>query len=296
MCVALALRKECTESDTHPHPRPLLENHTRKSACAPLESPLKSPPSSPPQQHHPHPTSTPQQNKHTQQKKQKPKTKGLGLDEAPDKPLVAVVTRLVPQKGIHLIKAALYRTLERGGQFVLLGSGHSDAEFRALAGGDFKDHPDCRFGFFCSSLCVCGGDDDEVPHTPQLNKRNLTKPNKTKTKRLLILYSEALAHQIYAAADAVLVPSMFEPCGLTQMIGMRYGAVPVVRRTGGLADTVFDVDAEAAGGGKRANGYVFDGADASDLHGALDRALALYKGDRPAWAALSASNMESELR
>jgi starch synthase len=56
------------------------------------------------------------------------------------------------------------------------------------------------------------------------------------------MYSEALAHQIYGAADIILVPSMFEPCGLTQMIGMRYGAVPVVRRTGGLADTVRDVD------------------------------------------------------
>ena len=56
------------------------------------------------------------------------------------------------------------------------------------------------------------------------------------------MYSEALAHQIYAAADIVLVPSLFEPCGLTQLIAMRYGAIPVVRSTGGLADTVRDVD------------------------------------------------------
>ena len=56
------------------------------------------------------------------------------------------------------------------------------------------------------------------------------------------MYSEALAHQIYAAADIMLVPSLFEPCGLTQLVGMRYGAIPVVRSTGGLADTVTDVD------------------------------------------------------
>lgn len=57
------------------------------------------------------------------------------------------------------------------------------------------------------------------------------------------MYSEALAHQIYAAADIILVPSLYEPCGLTQLVGMRYGAIPVVRSTGGLADTVIDVDA-----------------------------------------------------
>ena len=57
------------------------------------------------------------------------------------------------------------------------------------------------------------------------------------------MYSEALAHHIYAAADIILVPSLYEPCGLTQLVGMRYGAIPVVRSTGGLADTVIDVDA-----------------------------------------------------
>lgn len=60
--------------------------------------------------------------------------------------------------------------------------------------------------------------------------------------RLLLLYSEPLAHLLYAAADIVLVPSVFEPCGLTQMIAMRYGALPLVRRTGGLADTVKDIE------------------------------------------------------
>eukprot|EP00882_Tetradesmus_deserticola_P023530 GHRQ01025610.1.p1 GENE.GHRQ01025610.1~~GHRQ01025610.1.p1 ORF type:complete len:301 (+),score=111.07 GHRQ01025610.1:167-1069(+) len=179
--------------------------------------------------------------------------RGLGLDENPDKPVIAVITRLVPQKGIHLIKAALFRCQEKGAQFVLLGSGHCDGEFKAMAEQQFKDHKDIR---------------------------------------LLVMYSEALAHQIYAAADIILVPSMFEPCGLTQMIGMRYGAVPVVRKTGGLADTVRDVDSHAAGEG---NGYTFDGSDEGSLHSALDRALTHFKDQRSSWAELCATNMNTEL-
>ncbi|KAI8463844.1 MAG: soluble starch synthase [Monoraphidium minutum] len=179
--------------------------------------------------------------------------RGLGLAEDPSKPLIAVITRLVPQKGIHLIRAALYRTLERGGQFVLLGSGHCDGDFRKLAEGEFKGHPDVSLNIF---------------------------------------YSEALSHQIYAAADMVLVPSMFEPCGLTQMIGMRYGAVPVVRRTGGLGDTVRDVAASAPGEG---NGYVFDGTDEGSLFGALDRALGDFASDPAAWFELSRHNLNADV-
>lgn len=73
-----------------------------------------------------------------------PHCQGLGLDVNDKKPVVAVITRLVPQKGIHLIKAAMYRTLEQVGQFVLLGSGHSDGEFRKLAAAEFNNHPDVR--------------------------------------------------------------------------------------------------------------------------------------------------------
>ncbi|CAI5531569.1 unnamed protein product [Closterium sp. Naga37s-1] len=130
-------------------------------------------------------------------------------------PLVVCVTRLVAQKGIHLIRHAIYQTHKYGGQFILLGSspdGRVQGDFVKIA-EEFQD----------------GG-----------------------SVRLVLTYSESLAHQLFAAADMVLVPSMFEPCGLTQMIGMRYGTVPVVRRTGGLADTVFDVD--DGGNKEKANG------------------------------------------
>ena len=104
------------------------------------------------------------------------------------------------------------------------------------------------------------------------------------------MYSEPLAHQLYAAADFVVVPSLYEPCGLTQMIAMRYGALPVVRRTGGLADTVFDADVDSA----RANGFVFDGADEGACNHAVDRALRMYRDDQKRFTAISRRNMDSD--
>ena len=105
------------------------------------------------------------------------------------------------------------------------------------------------------------------------------------------MYSEPLAHMLYAAADFVIVPSLFEPCGLTQMIAMRYGALPIVRRTGGLADTVFDATDES----HRGNGFVFDGADESACNNAIYRAFQLFKEDRQRFQALSVRNMDSDM-
>ena len=167
---------------------------------------------------------------------------GLGLADDEDAPIVVCVSRLVPQKGIHLIRHAIHRTVEKGGQFILLGSGHADGDFRHLAEHEYKDHPQVK---------------------------------------LMVTYSDPLSHHLFAAADVVLVPSMFEPCGLTQMIGLRYGALPVVRRTGGLADTIKDVD-DSAVPEEQKNGFVFDGADEGALNGALDRAIKYYK-ERPTW-------------
>jgi starch synthase len=185
----------------------------------------------------------------------------MGLAEG-DVPLVGCVTRLTHQKGIHLIKHAAWRAMERGAQFVLLGSAPDpkvQAEFDALAADLARQYPD--------------------------------------RARLWFAYDEPLSHLIYAGSDLFLVPSMFEPCGLTQMIAMRYGGIPVVRRTGGLADTVFDVDDDAeraALQGMEVNGYSFDGADSGGMDYALNRALSGFHNDKAQWNELVERNMSTD--
>jgi len=181
----------------------------------------------------------------------------LGMSGWNDKPIVGVVSRLTAQKGVHLIKHAAHHTLSRGGQFVLLGSA-PDPKIQAEFNGLANQLAGQDSGFFFA-------------------------------------FDEPLSHLMYAGCDIILVPSMFEPCGLTQMISMRYGAVPVVRATGGLRDTVFDVDNEKeraaweiAGSsdwktdGDVTNGFSFEGTDAGALNYALDRCLDAFYNDR-AW-------------
>ena len=151
----------------------------------------------------------------------------LGLAISPKTPLVAVITRLVPQKSPELVRHALHRTLEKGGQFILLGSSpipEIQAEFEAL-----------------QRECLQGNQ-----------------------ARIIMENDEGLAHQIYAASDLFLIPSLFEPCGLTQLIALRYGSVPVARVTGGLANTVFDIDTASLHLEKR-NGFTFDHPDVQGL-------------------------------
>ena len=186
----------------------------------------------------------------------------LGLADRPDAPMVGVVTRLTGQKGTHLIKHALYRTLERGGQVALLGSAPDpkvQAEFQALA-----DDLRRRWGSDAA---------------------------------LVFKFDEPLSHLIYAGSDLLLVPSMFEPCGLSQLIAMRYGTLPLVRRTGGLADTVFDVDTDrerAAQAGLEPNGFVFEGQDGAAMDWALNRALDMWVGHRAEFKALQAACMAQD--
>ncbi|KDP46955.1 hypothetical protein JCGZ_07972 [Jatropha curcas] len=173
-----------------------------------------------------------------------PKSIGAGNyvpDEMLKVPLVVCISRLVPQKGLHLITHAIKRVEELGGQMIILGNA-SDGQVK----GEFKHLADLHF---------CGS-----------------------SIRILLMYSEELSHMLYAAADIVLVPSIYEPCGLSQMLGMRYGAVPLVRKTGGLADTVFDMDDQS--NHEIANGFVFEGIDEGSLNWALDRAFAYYR-DKP---------------
>jgi len=155
-----------------------------------------------------------------------------------EKPIVAFIGRLDPQKGLDLVRHAIFYSLERGAQFVLLGSSPDqgiNADFWGLK-RMLNDSPDCH---------------------------------------LEIGFDEDLAHLIYAGADMMLVPSRFEPCGLTQLIAMRYGTIPVVRSVGGLADTVFDKDHSHRALHER-NGYVFENYDQTGLESALGRAIACY--------------------
>jgi starch synthase len=161
----------------------------------------------------------------------------LGLAEA-RKPLLAVVSRLDAQKGLDLILHGLRFALEKQCQVLLLGSAQDpaiDAVFQELK-REMDPNPDCH---------------------------------------LELGYDERLAHQIYAGADIILIPSIYEPCGLTQMIAMRYGVVPVVRRVGGLADTVFDANYSDKAFEER-NGYVFDDATPEALESAMERAIGLW--------------------
>lgn len=155
-----------------------------------------------------------------------------------DKPIIGFVGRLDPQKGLELIRHAIFYALHRRGQFVLLGSS-----------------PDGQINNYFWGLKHQLNDNPDV--------------------HIEIGFNEELSHLIYAGADLLLVPSRFEPCGLTQLISMRYGTVPVVREVGGLADTVFDKDFSERPLNER-NGFVFRDYDYSGQESALGRAISCY--------------------
>ncbi len=167
-----------------------------------------------------------------------------GLAADPRAPIAAVVSRLDAQKGLEIAVPAVRRWLAAGGQFILLGSGQPSLEHAFLA--IEREHP--------------GRAHAHLRFDPPFSRR------------------------VYAGADMVLIPSRYEPCGLTQMIAMRYGAVPVARRTGGLADTVRDA------GDPDGNGFMFDEFSAWALGDALDRALSVYAQPRQ-WAEIQRRGM-----
>jgi starch synthase len=107
-------------------------------------------------------------------------------------------------------------------------------------------------------------------------------------------YNEARAHLIEAGSDIFLMPSRFEPCGLNQMYSLRYGTVPIARRTGGLADTIVDTN-DATLAERRANGFLFDRPDAEALWDTLERALRLYHDAPDAWRQLMRTGMAQDL-
>lgn len=177
----------------------------------------------------------------------------FGLEERADAPLLTVVSRLTWQKGMDLLLTALPRLAAEGAQLALLGSG--DAQLEAAYKAAASDHPG-----------AIGA---------------------------VIGYDEELSHLAQGGADAILVPSRFEPCGLTQLYALRYGAVPVVARVGGLADTVIDANEMAIAAGV-ATGVKFAPVTAEALGMGLNRLLALYR-DPAAWRVMQQRGMATDV-
>ncbi|MBF0425306.1 MAG: glycogen synthase [Magnetococcales bacterium] len=176
---------------------------------------------------------------------------------AEEKPLIAYVGRLDPQKGASLVRHALFTAVWNQAQFVLLGTG-SDGNVNDTfvhLKHHLADNTDCHLEIGCD---------------------------------------EELAHLIFAGADMCIVPSLREPCGLAQMIALRYGTVPIVRAVGGLADTVFDWDYAPLPREQR-NGFVFEHADNTGIESALHRALGLYRERRDLWRQLLVTGMKTDL-
>ena len=174
----------------------------------------------------------------------------LGLKEAPGTPILAMVTRLVSHKGLDLVCETLDTVMEKDVQFVVLGKG--DAKYET-----FFEYARARYG---GRMAVHLG------------------------------YSEELAMQIYAGADLFLMPSKSEPCGLSQMIAMRYGTLPIVRETGGLKDTVHAYEAWNGAG----NGFTFANYNAGDMCHVVCQAIDLYHNNRDVYALLQKRGMTAD--
>ena len=175
----------------------------------------------------------------------------LGLEQDDHKFVIGLISRLTDQKGLDLLNAILPHVMDEHTQVVVLGTGDRVYE------DSFRYYEDAYRGNVCSS----------------------------------IMYDETRAHRIYAGADALLVPSRFEPCGLTQLIAMRYGTVPIVRETGGLKDTVEPYNMYTNAG----NGFTFDRYDAGLLLDAINRAKTLYFEARACWDDMVRRDMDKDV-
>jgi starch synthase len=177
----------------------------------------------------------------------------LGLSRSAARPLLGVVSRLTEQKGMDLVLAVVEDLVSRGAQLALLGSGDRDLET------GFAEAAERHRGMVA----------------------------------VKIGYDEALAHLIQGGSDALLVPSRFEPCGLTQLAALRYGALPIVARVGGLADTVIDANEAALAAGV-ATGFQFWPLTQETLLRAIDRVLSLW-GVKDVWLRLVRNAMKSDV-
>lgn len=177
--------------------------------------------------------------------------KELGLEEDAGKFVIGLISRLTDQKGLDLVNAIIPQVLDGNTQVVVLGTGDRRYE------DAFRYYEHAYHGSF--SACI--------------------------------QYDEARAHRIYAGADALLVPSRFEPCGLTQLNAMHYGTLPIVRETGGLKDTVEPYNTFTGDG----NGFTFDRYDAGLLLDAINRAKSLYFDNRYHWDEIVQRDMAKDV-
>ncbi len=175
----------------------------------------------------------------------------LGLKVDKSKYMLGLISRLTDQKGLDLINAIFTRMMDEDTQVVILGTG--DPRYESA----FRYYESIYPGQVCA----------------------------------YIRYDESLAHQIYAGADSLLVPSLFEPCGLTQLIAMRYGTVPIVRETGGLKDTVAPYDPSTGEG----NGFTFADYNADRLLDTVELSRKVYRENRAAWDAIVTRDMEKDV-
>ncbi|MBQ5816255.1 MAG: glycogen synthase GlgA [Oscillospiraceae bacterium] len=174
----------------------------------------------------------------------------LGLPQRDDVAVIGMVTRLVSHKGLDLVCAVIDELLNWDIQLVIIGTGDSVYENRLSAAA--KRHPDK----FSMNLC----------------------------------FDSKFASQVYAASDIYLMPSKSEPCGLSQLIAMRYGTIPVVNATGGLRDTVVPYNRESGEG----VGFTFQSFNCDDMLAALRRALEIYGGDKKAWETVVTNAMNRD--
>ena len=175
----------------------------------------------------------------------------LGLDVDENKMVIGLISRLTNQKGLDLVNDVIPGIMDGNTQVVVLGTGDSQYE------DTFRYYENKYKGSFCA----------------------------------YIAYNENVAHNIYAGCDALLVPSRFEPCGLTQLISMRYGAVPIVRETGGLKDTVQPYNVFENTG----NGFTFDRYESGLLYDAINRAKTLYFENRKYWDDMVIRDMNKDV-
>jgi starch synthase len=176
----------------------------------------------------------------------------MGLVEDPEAPIFTAVSRLDPLKGLDLVLENVDHLAASGAQLAIIGTGDPHAE------GAFRQAAQRHPGRVAASIG----------------------------------YNEGLAHHAFAGSDVVLVPSRQEPCGLTQLYAQAYGALPLVRRTGGLADTVVGVSPQTLGDGT-ATGFVFEAANGWALGEALNQAMALFR-DPAAWRQVQRRGMAAD--